>query len=46
VAVKAKPMPDTFINAEGNFVTPAFLEYLTPLVGELPHYTRLAYHML
>jgi len=46
VAVKAKPMPDTFINAEGNFVTPAFLEYLRPLVGELPHYTRLACHML
>jgi ATP-dependent phosphofructokinase / diphosphate-dependent phosphofructokinase len=46
VAVKAKPMPDAFINPEGNFVTPAFLEYLRPLVGELPHYTRLAYHML
>jgi len=46
VAVKAKPMPDAFINSEGNFVTPAFLEYLHPLVGDLPHYTRLACHML
>lgn len=46
VAVKAKPMPDAFINSEGNFVTPAFLEYLQPLVGDLPHYTRLACHML
>ncbi len=42
VAVHAKPMPDEFINAEGNFVTPAFLDYLRPLVGELPRVPRLA----
>ncbi len=43
VAVKAKPMPDEFINKEGNFVTEAFLKYLIPLIGELPDYTGLSY---
>ena len=42
VAVNAKPMPDEFINAEGNFVTPAFMDYLNPLVGEMPQYARLS----
>ena len=42
VAIKAKPMPDQYINAEGNFITDAFLEYIRPLIGELPRYTRLA----
>ena len=41
VALGAKPMPDNFINAKGNFVTPACIEYLKPLVGTLPEYTRL-----
>ena len=41
VAMRAKPMPDEYINAEGNFVTPACLEYLRPLVGPLPEYVRL-----
>ncbi len=41
VAVRAKPMPDAFINAEGNDITPAFLEYVRPLVGDLPDYGRL-----
>jgi 6-phosphofructokinase 1 len=40
-AARAKPMPDEFINPEGNFVTPACLEYLRPLVGPLPEYARL-----
>ena len=44
VAIKAKPMPDEFINSEGNFVTDAFLDYLQPLVGELPDYARLAFN--
>jgi 6-phosphofructokinase 1 len=44
VAVRAKPMPDEFINAEGNFVTDAFLKYARPLIGELPDYVRLANH--
>ena len=42
VALGAKPMPDAFINAEGNDVTEACLEYLRPLVGPLPEYARLA----
>lgn len=41
VAVVAKPMPDEFINEEGNFITPAFMEYLKPLVGPMPEYTIL-----
>ena len=36
VAEKTKSMPDEFINAEGNDVTEAFVEYAAPLVGELP----------
>ena len=41
VALGAKPMPDSYINAEGNFVTPECLAYLKPLVGPLPEYARL-----
>jgi len=41
VALGAKPMPDEYINAAGNDVTPACLEYLRPLVGPLPEYVRL-----
>jgi len=36
VAEHARPMPDEFINEEGNGVTEAFIEYAMPLVGELP----------
>jgi 6-phosphofructokinase 1 len=36
VAEKTKPMPDEFINADGNGVTDAFVEYATPLTGGLP----------
>ena len=42
VAVRAKPMPDDFINEEGNFVSDKFIEYAKPLVGDLPEYVRLA----
>ena len=41
VAVRAKPMPDEFINASGNFVTDAFFDYLKPLVGNFPDYVTL-----
>jgi 6-phosphofructokinase 1 len=41
VAVRAKPMPDEFINDEGNFITEKFIEYAKPLVGEMPEYVRL-----
>ncbi|MHC4581443.1 MAG: 6-phosphofructokinase [Planctomycetota bacterium] len=36
VAEHARPMPDEFINEEGNGVTEAFIEYAMPLIGELP----------
>ena len=36
VAEKTKSMPDEFINAEGNGITDAFIEYALPLTGELP----------
>ena len=36
VAEKTKSMPDEFINAEGNGVTEAFVEYAMPLTGGLP----------
>jgi 6-phosphofructokinase 1 len=42
VALGAKPMPDEYINAEGNYVTQACLDYLKPLIGPLPGYVRLA----
>ncbi len=41
VAVAAKPLPDDYINSEGNFVTDAFLDYLRPLVGKMPSYAQL-----
>jgi len=43
VAVRAKPMPDAFLNQAGNFPSEAFLEYLRPLVGELPEFAELKY---
>jgi len=36
VAEKTKSMPDEFINADGNGITAAFVEYAMPLVGTLP----------
>jgi len=36
VAEKTKTMPDEFINADGNGVTDAFIEYAMPLIGKLP----------
>ncbi len=37
-----RKMPEGFLNEAGNFVTPAFLDYLRPLVGPLPPaYLRL-----
>lgn len=43
VAAKAKPMPDEFINDEGNFVTDKFIEYIRPLIGEIPEYKDLSF---
>ena len=42
VAAKTRVMDDAFINAAGNDVTPAFLDYLRPLLGSgLPQAARL-----
>ncbi len=41
VALGEKPMPDEFISNDRLDVTEACLQYLRPLVGELPHYVRL-----
>ena len=35
VAGKVRLMPPEFLNAQGNHVTPAFLEFCRPLVGKL-----------
>jgi ATP-dependent phosphofructokinase / diphosphate-dependent phosphofructokinase len=43
VAVHARPLPDEFISEDGFDITPAFSEYLAPLVGEFPEYARLKY---
>ncbi len=42
VAAKAKPMPDGYINKEGNFVSEEFLDYVRPLIGAMPKYARLS----
>jgi len=41
VAVNARPMPAKYITRDGMNVTPAFLDYARPLVGELPRYAEL-----
>jgi ATP-dependent phosphofructokinase / diphosphate-dependent phosphofructokinase len=41
VAAKTRHMDDAFINADGNDVTPAFLNYCRPLAGELPTQDRM-----
>ncbi len=41
VAVKAKPMPPEYFNSEGNHVSPLFLDYIRPLIGELPEFVEL-----
>ncbi len=41
VAKETRHMPDKFINKTANGVTPAFIEYVKPLVGPLPEMARL-----
>ena len=41
VAVRAKHIPDEFISKNGFYVTDAFLDYIRPLIGEMPEYVRL-----
>jgi 6-phosphofructokinase 1 len=43
-AVRAKPMEESYINREGNFVSTGFIDYARPLIGALPEFPRLAYH--
>ena len=42
VAREATHMPKKYINKEGNNVTSAFLDYVRPIVGPLPHFERVA----
>jgi ATP-dependent phosphofructokinase / diphosphate-dependent phosphofructokinase len=41
VAAKTRHMDESFINAEGNNVTEAFLKYCRPLVGAMPTQDRI-----
>ena len=41
VAKETRHMPDEFINQAGNDVTPAFIAYAKPIVGDLPKIGRL-----
>ena len=41
VAGHTKHMPDAFINADGNDVTPAFIRYAAPIIGNLPTIGKL-----
>ena len=40
VAKETRPMPSAFINKAGNDVTPAFLNYVRPIVGPMPEIGR------
>ncbi len=41
VAIRAKSMPEDFINARGNFVTEKLINYMIPLIGNIPDYIQL-----
>jgi ATP-dependent phosphofructokinase / diphosphate-dependent phosphofructokinase len=41
VANQVRAFPTEFVDAGRRFVTQGFLDYATPLVGELPYYQRL-----
>jgi hypothetical protein len=34
-------MPPEYFNPEGNFVSSKFLDYMTPLAGDLPDFVQL-----
>ncbi len=40
VAVAAKEMPEEYINKRGNHITESFLEYIKPLIGQIPDYVQ------
>jgi 6-phosphofructokinase 1 len=41
VAIRAKAMPEDFINERGNFITDKLINYMRPLIGEIPDYIEL-----
>ena len=41
VAVRAKTLPENYINERGNFVTAEFIDYMKPLISDLPEFTSL-----
>jgi 6-phosphofructokinase 1 len=45
VANMERPLPDEYLSRETGELTPAFIEYVRPLIGDpLPPYTRLTPH--
>ncbi|MBQ9126298.1 MAG: hypothetical protein IJY15_00900 [Thermoguttaceae bacterium] len=40
-AVETQPTPPESVDAENLYVTDAYVEYLRPLIGELPKYVKL-----
>lgn len=42
VANHERPLPDNFISKDGYDVTKAFVNYVTPLLGEIPEYVSLS----
>lgn len=42
VANHERPLPDNFISKDGYDVTKAFLQYIAPLLGDIPDYVSLA----
>lgn len=41
VALNSRPLPNEFISKDKKFVTQKFIDFLRPLVGELPQYAEL-----
>ena len=41
VAIAARPMPEEYFNAAGNYVSDAFARYMKPLAGAIPEFVRL-----
>ena len=41
VGGQVRPMPPQYLSPSHNFVTDAFIQYLKPLTGEIPHFPRL-----
>jgi ATP-dependent phosphofructokinase / diphosphate-dependent phosphofructokinase len=46
VAIRAKFMPENFINERGNFITDELINYISPLIGDIPNYVELEKSMV